>query len=166
MQQQQHQQQHSQQITACCCYICAYCALVLVGRIMTRRRLNITVVVVVVVVVVTLVTLCCCRCCCCSCCFRFWLHSLLVFSRFFVVLCGQFTKCTFFTPFTHTHAFSHSYTEGARALPTFRPFLLLLCLLSFIFFLLFCTHTFSHPFELSWSGLVVFVVAVGSIYFF
>lgn len=112
---------------------------------MTRRRLNITVVVVVVVVVVTLVTLCCCRCCCCSCCFRFWLHSLLVFSRFFVVLCGQFTKCTFFTPFTHTHAFSHSYTEGARALPTFRPFLLLLCLLSFIFFSSFLHTHFLTP---------------------
>lgn len=115
---------------------------------MTRRRLNITVVVVVVVVVVvTLVTLCCCRCCCCSCCFRFWLHSLLVFSRFFVVLCGQFTKCTFFTPFTHTHAFPHSYTEGARALPTFRPFLLLLCLLSFIFFFFFSAHTLSHTYS-------------------
>lgn len=109
---------------------------------MTRRRLNITVV--VVVVVVTLVTLCCCRCC-----FRFWLHSLLVFSRssfFFVVLCGQFTKCTFFTPFTHTHAFSHSYTEGARALPPFRPFLLLFCSLSFIFFFFFFLHTLSHTY--------------------
>lgn len=116
---------------------------------MTRRRLNITVVVVVVVVVVvTLVTLCCCRCCC-SCCFRFWLHSLLVFSFsrvFFAVLCGQFTKCIFFTPFTHTHAFSHSYTEGARALPTFRPFLLLFCLLSFIFLSSFFAHTLSHTY--------------------
>lgn len=130
---------------------------------MTRRRLNITVV--VVVVVVTLVTLCCCRCCC-SCCFRFWLHSLLSFSRvFFAVLCGQFTKCIFFTPFTHTHAFSHSYTEGARAVPTFRPFLLLFYLLSFIFLSFFCTHTFPHLFELSWSGLVVVVVAVDSIYY-
>lgn len=55
---------------------------------------------------------------------------------FFFVLCGQFTKCTFFTPFTHTHAFSHSYNEGARALPSCRPFLLL----ALFYFFLFCTH--------------------------
>lgn len=79
----------------------------------------------------------CRRCRYVSCCF--WLHSLLVFS-FSFFLCGQFTKCTFFTPFTHTHAF-YTHTLKARAR----------CLRFVLFFLLilffFCTHTFPHLFR-------------------
>lgn len=134
---------------------------------MTRRRLNITVVVVVVVVVVTLVTLCCCRCCCCSCCFRFWLHSLLVFSRFFCRFMWPIHKMyIFYTFHTHPRIFALIHRRRARVAYVSSFLTSFMLALFYFFFLLFCTHTFSHLFELSWSGLVVFVVAVGSIYFF
>lgn len=90
----------------------------------------------------------CRRCRYVSCCF--WLHSLLVFS-FSFFLCGQFTKCTFFTPFTHTHAFyTHTLKARARCL---RFVLFFFCLFSFFF-----AHTLSH----TYSGVVV----VGPMYIF
>lgn len=132
---------------------------------MTRRRLNITVV--VVVVVVTLVTLCCCRCC-----FRFWLHSLLVFSRssfFFCRFMWPIHKMyIFYTFHTHPRIFALIHRRRARVASVSSFLTAFLLALFYIFFLLFFAHTIPHLLKLSWSGLVVVVVvaAVGSYIFF
>lgn len=121
---------------------------------MTRRRLNITVVV-VVVVVVTLVTLCCCRCCC-SCCFRFWLHSLLVFSfsRVFLPFYVANSQNVYFLHLSHTptHFRNHTPKARARCLRFVLSYFFFACSLLFFFLLFLHTH-FPTP---------IWIVVVGS----
>lgn len=130
---------------------------------MTRRRLNITVV--VVVVVVTLVTLCCCRCC-----FRFWLHSLLVFSRsfFFRFMWPIHKMYIFYTFHTHPRIFALIHRRRARVASVSSFLTAFLLALFYFFSSFFFAHTIPHLLKLSWSGLVVVVVvtAVGSYIFY